>query len=752
MSARLKAGLLATALCTLPISTFADAASPLDARVDEALAKLGRPQLEALIVTHIPELMQDPSVAGEAQHSAAWSPAMPEHGIAAITETDGTIGVGARTQDARYESTAYPAALASAASWNPTLLEALGHSVGRDARDRGFNVLLSGGANLTRDPRGGRNFEYLGEDPLLAGRLAGYYTRGVQSNHIVATIKHFALNPYETGRTQYDVSIPRDAAMESDLLAFNIALHLGKPGAVMCAYNMVWGSHSCESKPLLHDILRKQWHYPGYVMSDWGAVHSTKASIEAGLNQESGAEFDTAIGFGGTAMLQASSASAAALKRIADAKTKGTLFARAFYAPAQLKQGVSDETLRTMVRPILYGLLANGAEQPIQTKPVDRDAGYKTALEAAQQGIVLLKNDKAALPLSKSLKTIAVIGGHADKGVISGGGSPTVLPFGGNAIPQKGSEIMSQQVWVPSSPLAYLKRLAPKADISFTDEADLKQAEASARKADAVVLFIAQWSTEGRDRASLSLTEAQNRLIATVAQANPNVTVVLETEGPIAMPWLDKVKAVVQAWYPGVAGGEAIAQILFGDVNPSGHLPLSFPLSVNDLPRPKLPVAPPLTEGRPESFKLIFNEGADVGYRWFARSNKEVLFPFGYGLSYSKFTYDNLVVKADDQPSAQVTVQNDSGRDGSDVVQLYAEGQGTGPRLVGWQRVDVPAHQKRDVSIPVDLQTIARFSQHDNRWHVTPGNYQLRVAPSATDKGLTGTILLKGTTIDGSKG
>lgn len=751
MSSRLKAGLLATTLCALPLSSYAEARSALDARVDVTLAKLGRPQLEALIVTHIPELMQNPADAGDAQHSAAWSPAMPEQGIAAITETDGTIGVGARVQDARYESTAYPAALASAASWNPALLEALGRSVGRDAHDRGFNILLSGGTNLTRDPRGGRNFEYFGEDPLLVGRLAGFYAKGAQSNHIVATIKHFALNDYETGRTQYDVSIPRDAAMESDLLAFNIALRLGKPGAVMCAYNMVWGSYSCESKPLLNDILRRQWQYPGYVMSDWGAVHSTKNSAEAGLNQESGAEIDTAIGLGGTGMLQDSPMSAATKKRIADAVKDGTLFGQAFYAPRQLDSVVSDDALRAMARPILYGLFATGAEQPIEKRPVDRAAGYKTALEAAQQGIVLLKNDKTALPLAKTTRSIAVIGGHADKGVISGGGSPTVLPFGGNAIPQQGSEIMSQQVWDPSPPLTFMRRLAPQAAISFTEETDLKEAARAAKRADAVVLFIAQWSTEGRDRASLSLTDAQNKLITAIARANPNVTVVLETEGPVLMPWLGQVRAVVQAWYPGIAGGEAIAQILFGDVNPTGHLPLSFPLSENDLPRPALPVAPPLTEGRPTTFTIAYDEGADVGYRWFARAGKKVLFPFGHGLSYARFTYDHFVVKADRTPLATLTVRNDSDRDGSDVVQLYAEGQGIGRRLVGWQRVTVPAHQSRDVAIPVDLQTIARFSQRDNRWHVTPGSYQLRVAHSATDEGLISPTLLRDTTIAGTE-
>ncbi|WP_051537126.1 glycoside hydrolase family 3 C-terminal domain-containing protein [Asaia prunellae] len=696
-------------------------------------------------------MMQNPDAAGTARHAAGWSPAMPEYGIPIITETDGTIGVGARIQDARYENTAYPAALASAASWNTSLLEELGRSVGRDARDSGFNILLSGGTNLTRDPRGGRNFEYLGEDPLLAGRLAGFYAKGAQSNHIVATIKHFAFNAYETGRTQYDVSIPRDAAMESDLLAFNIALRIGRPGAVMCAYNMVWGYYSCESKALLNDILRQQWHYPGYVMSDWGAVHNTKNSLAAGLNQESGAEFDTAIGLGGTGLLQDTPISTETQQRIAAATRDGALFRQAFYAPAQLDGNVSDDELRTLARPILYALLTNGADQPAEKRPVDRAAGYETALRAAQQGIVLLKNDKDALPLAKTIKSIAVIGGHADKGVISGGGSPTVLPFGGNAIPQKGTGIMSQPVWIPSPPLVFMRRLAPQAAISYTDEDDLKQAQSAARKADAVIIFIAQWSTEGRDRANLSLTEAQNRLIAAIARTNPHVTVVLETEGPVLMPWLDKVQAVIQAWYPGVAGGEAIAQILFGDINPSGHLPLSFPLSVDDLPRPSLPVAPPLTEGRPASFRVTYNEGADVGYRWFARTKKKLLFPFGYGLSYARFTYDHLTVKPDGTPIAKATVHNESDRDGCDVVQLYAEGQGIGKRLVGWQRVTIPAHQSQEVSIPVDLQTIARFSQGDNRWHVTPGSYQLRMAHSAADEGLKTAILLKDATFDGTE-
>ncbi|QDH16730.1 beta-glucosidase family protein [Swingsia samuiensis] len=744
MSSRLKVVLLTTSFFLFPNVVLADPSLSVSERVDKTLSHMTRAQLEAVIVTHLPAMMQHPSVAGRYAQGAGWSAALSDVQIPEITETDGTIGIGARVMDERYASTAYPAALASASSWNPTLLQELGYSVGRDASNRGFNILLSGGTNLTRDPRGGRNFEYLGEDPLLVGTLAGWYTHGAQTNHILATVKHFALNDYETARTQYNVLISRKGAMESDLLAFDIALKLGKPGAVMCAYSQVWGDYTCESKVLLQDILRDQWHYHGYVMSDWGAVHSTRKAIQAGLNQESGAELDYAMSLGGSGMLQNVDLPPSTQTRIASAKANGILFRNAFFAPPQLQGVVSDDQLRGMARPILTSWFSTGVDEIRLRKPVDKKAGYQTALHAAQQGIVLLKNNSRTLPLDKKSKRIVVIGGHADVGVLSGGGSPSVLPFGGNAVPIAGENAMATQIWDPSSPLEEMRRLAPTSSISYFSEQDQEKAVQAAQTADDVVVFVPQWSLEGRDRANLSLTEEQNQLIEAVAHVNPHVTVVLETEGAVLMPWLDRVSAVVEAWYPGIAGGQAIAQILFGDVNPSGHLPLTFPLSEQELPRPELPKAPPLPlDGRPHTFPLVFNEEENVGYKWFIKTGKPVLFPFGFGLSYTHFAYSHLNVMPDEPWDINVRVKNDGERSGSDVVQVYADGNRLIKRLVGWKRVDLMGHQSTEVSIHIDPKMIAKFSEQDNQWHVVAGTYRLTAASSVNDPGITAHLIVK---------
>ena len=384
----------------------------------------------------------------------------------------------------------------------------------------------------------------------------------------------------------------------------------------MCAYNKVNGAYACENGPLFA-ALKHDWSYRGWIMSDWGAVHSTTAAIAAGLDQESGQQLDKAVFFG--APLEAA-----------------------------LKTGeVPAARLDDMVTRIVYGMAASGLlDPPTPPGPLNTAADAAVAQRAAEAGIVLLKND-GVLPLARTAKRIAVIGGHADIGVLSGGGSSQVEPKGSVSFPApKGSPAWGGgQVHHPSSPLTAIR--ARGAQVNFDAGTDPASAIAAARSADVAIVFATQWTTEGAD-ASLVLPDGQDALIAAVAAANPRTIVVLETGGPVFTPWLDKAAAVLEAWYPGQKGGEAIARVLFGEVDAAGRLPVSFPASLEQLPRPKLDGegSPPEAFGAatPPGFTVRYDEGADVGYRWYEKTHAASRFPFGYGLSYARFRYGALKV------------------------------------------------------------------------------------------------------------
>ncbi|MGP6190695.1 MAG: beta-glucosidase family protein [Vulcanimicrobiaceae bacterium] len=709
-----------------------------------------------LVVTHYPGLTKVPSGPWEHKNGAAWSDPVPTLGFNGFLPTDGSVGVGDPADESEEaQATAFPSLISSASSWNPDLLRQLGTIVAREARAKGFNVLLSGGINLIRDPRGGRNFEYLGEDPLLVGTLAAAYVNGAQSQHVVATLKHFALNNYETGRTQYDVSIDRRAAMESDLLAFDLAIHSSQPGSIMCAYNAVKGDYACESDYLLTQVLRKQWHYQGWVMSDWGATHSTIKAANSGLDQESAEEADVAVGLGATAMIGGDSPTAPVMSRINLATQSGAISSNAFFADPLVKAlangQVSQARLREMTRRILYSLYANGViDNPPELRPIDKMADERAAEQASEQGIVLLKNEGNILPMGRTVPSIAVIGSHEDKGVLSGGGSAAVLPFGGNAVPGAGKlNIALTPVWDPSSPVSELKKLASNpGSISFTDGSALRAAVNAARNADRVVLFAHQWSHEGKDLANLTLPDDQDALIAAVAHANPNMIVVLETMGPVTMPWLRDVKAVVEAWYPGSGGGEAIAKTLFGLVNPSGRLPQTFPLSESDLPRPELPLAPPFgDEGRPALFKLAYDEGANVGYKWFDVQKRPVLFPFGFGLSYTAFKYARMSSLQNGKLAFQVDVENTGGRAGIDTVQVYVDsvdiaGQSIPKHLVGWSKAALAAGEQKRVTIEINPKMLATYDPATSDWRVHRGTYTFRLGFSSRNLALSTNVFV----------
>ncbi len=492
-------------------------------------------------------------------------PAIARVGIPALIESDASLGVANQLNLRKGDvSTALPAGLATAASFDTQLAYDGGAMIGSEARSKGFNVLLAGGVNLTREPRNGRNFEYLGEDPWLAGKLAGAAIRGVQSNNIVSTIKHFALNAQETGRMVLSAQIDEAALRESDLLAFEIAIEDGKPGSVMCAYNRVNGTYACENPFLLTQVLKHDWKYPGWVMSDWGAVHGVEGPIGAGLDQESGEELDSQVFFA---------------QPLADAIKAGK---------------VTEGQIDTMVHRYLRSLIAAGVVDhavPKTAPPIDYAAHAKVAQRAVEEGAVLLKND-GALPLSAAVKKVVLIGGHADVGVLSGGGSSQVRAVAGIPveIPLTRGDSMSfcRVTWHGSSPLKSMQAHAPQASVTYDDGTDVKRAAAAAKDADVAIVFVTQWNTEASDVGDMKLPDNQDALIESVAKANKHTVVVLETGNPVLMPWLGKVAGVLEAWYPGEQGGEAVTRILFGDVNPSGHLPMTFPKSENDLPEPTL--------------------------------------------------------------------------------------------------------------------------------------------------------------------
>lgn len=645
--------------------------------------------------------------AGSLAQSAGYIKGIERLGITAQWLTDAGIGVASQPGKNVRERTALPAGVATAASWNPQLAFKGAAMIGKEARLSGFNVMLGGSVNLAREPRNGRNFEYAGEDPLLAGIMAGEQIRGVQSNHVISTVKHYAYNDQETGRNHLNVKIEDAAGRMSDLLAFQIAIERGNPGSVMCAYNRVGAVYGCENEHLLGKVLKRDWRYKGYVMSDWGAVHSTIPSALAGLDQQSGYPFDKSPYFDG------------ALK---EAVQNG-------HVPAA--------RLDDMVARILWAMSAHGVlDNPVapREREIDYGAHARVAQEAAEEGIVLLKNERNVLPLAPQLKRIAIIGGHANKGVLSGGGSAQVYPRGGMAVPNEGPKTWpGPTVYLPDSPMQALARRS-KARLDWHDGKDAAGAAKLAAQADVVLVFATQWTSEAFDVPDLSLPGGQDALIAAVARANPRTVVVLQTGTPVTMPWIDQVAGVVQAWYPGTRGGEAIARVLSGEVDASGRLPQTFPLSENQLPRPKLDG---LDLPKDSRFDVDYDiEGAAVGYRWFDLKGHKPLFAFGHGLSYTSFAYTNLKAQAADGAlRVSFDTLNTGARAGKAVPQVYVAKAGSGweapKRLGGWDKLALGAGERRTSTVTIDPRTLALFDAASNRWKIAAGEYRVILATAA---------------------
>jgi len=710
------------------------------ARADAIVARMTQDEKLALVHGLFPP-MATGKTTNELIPSAGHIDGIARLGIPLVRESDASLGVANQVEQRKGDvATALPSSLATAASFDPDIARAGGAMIGAEARDKRFNVLLAGGVNLTRDPWNGRNFEYLGEDPLVAGLLGGAHIAGVQSNRIVSTIKHFALNAQETGRTVVDARIGEAALRMSDLLAFQIAIERGHPGSVMCAYNKVNGDWACENRHLLTDVLKRDWGYRGWVMSDWGAVHSTVKAANAGLDQQSGQELDKAIYFG------------APLK---EAVEKG-----------QVPMARIDD----MVARYLTGLIETGAfteAMPAKAITPDYAAHAEVAQRTAEAGIVLLKNDGNLLPIARTAKRIVVIGGNADVGVLSGGGSSQVRSVGGAPVEiplsTGGSASFARITYHASSPLQALRKALPGVRVDWVDGRSLNATVEAAKAADLAIVFATQWTTEADDVPDLRLPNQQDALIEAIAAAQPRTVAVMETGGPVLMPWIAKVPAVVQAWYPGQRGGEAIAAILTGRVAPSGRLPITFPADASQPPRPR-PVGldrmtglqaaaaanPAAAAGYTlDSFPVDYVEGADVGYRWYEKKGLKPLFPFGHGLTYTQFAYRNPVVRGGKTLSVTFEVVNTGPREGVDVPQIYVgRDGGTAPmRLGAFTRVTLKPGETRRITLTAEPRIVADYDTALPGWRIAAGRYRVALARDAADRTMVSTATLEAQTM-----
>jgi beta-glucosidase len=617
------------------------------------------------------------------------------------------------------ESTALPSAMASAATWDLDLAYRYGEVMGKDMRAHGVNVHLGGNVNLAgREPRSGRAHETKGEDPVLAGRINAAHLRGTQDQKVVATIKHLALNDQETGREVMNAIIDERAARQTDLLAFEIGVKDAGVQAVMPGYNLLQGAWCSENQALLTGVLKQDWAFPGFVVSDWFGTHSRGPAAMAGLDME----MPGSVHFGS----------------MNDAIASG-----------EVTQARLDEMVHRIVRAVFaVGLY----DHPVSPGTVDAAANLAVAQAVAEQGTVLLEN-RGALPLPPGLGSIAVIGPHADVAVLSGGGSADVTPIGGSAVVERSAYVgfWFPVRWLPSSPLDAIRAKAPAAAVRFHDGSNAAEAAALAASSDVAIVFATQWSTESLDRPTLDLVDLisrtapldQGALIQAVAAANPHTIVVLEGPGAQTMPWLPGVSAVLAAWYPGQRGAEAVANILFGDVNPSGKLPITFPRSELDLPRPTV-------AGEATPFDVRYDEGLATGYRWFDAQGIEPLFPFGFGLSYTTFALANPAVSlaAGNQLTVTVDLANTGARAGAEVVQVYLSmpaGLGEPPRrLVGWRKVTLAPGASTTVTILVDGNSSAHPFGHwdgaSRSWVIAPGEYAVHVGNSSRSTTLAGAI------------
>ena len=599
----------------------------------------------------------------------------------------------------------FPAASATAASFDPDMIRKMGESLGDSCQHERISVLLGPAVNIKRSPLCGRNFEYFSEDPYLAGKMCTAMIQGVQSRNVGTSIKHFALNSQEHRRMSSSSDADERTIREIYFPAFEMAVKEAQPWTVMCSYNKINGVYASENPWLLTDVLRKEWGFEGYAVSDWGAVSDRAAGVAAGLD------------------LEMPSSGGVNDRKIVEAVRAG-----------KLDEKLVDQACERILR-IVFRYLENAKPET----PWDLEKQHAQAAEIAADCMVLLKNGEELLPLAKE-DTAAFIGEFAEKPRIQGGGSSHINCFRITGAVEAARAAGLKVTYAPGYSVA---------EDELTEER-LAEAVAAAKAAKTAVVFAGlpdSYESEGYDRTHMRMPECQNRLIEAVAEANPNTVVVLHNGSPVEMPWIGKVKAVLEAYLGGQAVGEAEVRVLFGDVNPSGHLPESFPLQLEDNPSF-------LFYGG-EGNRTEYREGVFVGYRYYDKKKMNVLFPFGYGLSYTTFAFSGLRLSADsirDTDSLTVTavVTNTGKRAGKAVAQLYVGDVESTPirpvrELKGFRKVLLQPGESREVSFTLDKRSFAYWNEALHDWHVETGDFTIEIGGSSRDLPLKGTVRVEST-------
>lgn len=631
-------------------------------------------------------------------------------GIPASMVSDGPHGLRKQDQEADHlgvnesiKAVCFPAGCGTAASFNRELLSKMGETLGNECQAEGVSVILGPAVNVKRSPLCGRNFEYYSEDPYVASEMAGALIRGIQSKNVGTSIKHFLANNQETRRMSSDSRVDERTLHEIYLAAFEGAVKKEKPWTVMCSYNKINGTYAAQNHHYLTEILRDQWGFDGYVMSDWGAVNNRVEDLKAGLD------------------LEMPGCNGANDKLIAGAVLSG-----------ELDEEVVDEAVEHILN-IVFRYEENRDKEAV----FDRDADHETARKVAEETVVLLKNE-GALPLNSKQKA-AFIGKYAKTPRYQGGGS---------------SHINSHKVTsaldaaADNDNIVYAQGFDDAAD--QTDEKLLAEAVEAARSADVAVIFAGlpdKFESEGFDRKHMAMPDCQNELIEKVAAVQPNTVVVLHNGSPVEMPWVNQVKGIVEAYLGGQAVGGAVYDILYGKVNPSAKLPETFPLRLEDNPSYLSYIG--------EGDMVEYREGIFVGYRYYDKKKMEVLFPFGYGLSYTTFAYSNLKVdkeqmKDTDTLQASVDVTNTGSMAGKEVVQLYVadrESRAIRPvkELRGFEKVELKPGETKTVTFTLDRRAFAYYSVSIHDWHVETGAFDIMIGKSSREIVLTKTVQVEST-------
>lgn len=712
------------------IPVYLDNNKPIEERVEDALSRLTLEEKVAL--THA--------------QSKFCSPGVARLGIPEFWMTDGPHGIRPEVLWDEWEQAgwtndscvAFPALTCLAATWNPKIALLYGKSIGEEARYRNKTVLLGPGVNMYRSPLNGRNFEYMGEDPYLAGKMVVPYVQGVQQNGVAACVKHYALNNQEVNRHTTNVIVDDRALYEIYLPAFKAAVLEGKAWAIMGSYNLYKDQHGCHNQYLLNDILKGEWGFDGVVVSDWGGVHNTQQAITNGLDMEFGSW---------TNGLSNGASNAYDNYYLADP-----------YLQLIREGKVGTKELDDKVRRILRLAYRTNMDRNRPYGSLCSEAHFAAARQIGEEGIVLLQNKNNVLPIDLNrAKKIAVIGENAVKMMTVGGGSSSLKvkyelsPLDGirKRVGDKAEVVYARgYVGDPSGEYNGVKSGQDLEDNRSPEEL-IAEAVAVAREAD-YVIFIgglnksAHQDCEDADRKELGLSYGQDQVIAALAQANKNLIMVNISGNAIAMPWVKEVPAIVQAWYLGSEAGNAIASILLGDVNPSGKLPFTFPVSLQDVGAHQLGEYPGTP--RNDGSNLVdekYNESIFIGYRWADKQKTKPLFSFGHGLSYTTFEYgkvtaDKKTIAKDEPITFTLTVKNTGDREGAEIVQLYiSDKKSSLPRpvkeLKGFQKVYLQPGEIKQVSFTIGTDALSFFDDGKHEWVAEPGQFEALIGASATD-------------------